>query len=144
MHKLKINKDIDSCLELLKANASTTGEGKLFKGSFDGDDFSLTLMRGRKDGFQPIAKGKVLDSENGDTCQIHVAFNMNARFIVLMLGLMAFMMLFAYVLQFVIPYGDMLYTVYVLAVSVVVIFGVLSFNYQINKMLNTLEEVGNR
>lgn len=133
MHKIKVEKDKEECIRLL-------GEavGNVFEGEVVADGFTLKRMN-VKSPIKPVAKGKVLDGEHEHTAVVEVSFYMGKTFIMFMLGVMLALFLFGYTIQRVIPNGDMLYLAQLLVLSVLVIFGVLVFNYQVNKTLNAIE-----
>lgn len=133
MHKIKVEKDKEECLRLL-----TEAIDNVFVGEVAADGFTLKRMN-VKSPIKPVAKGKVLDGEHEHTAVVEVNFYMGKTFIMFMLGVMLALFLFGYTIQRVIPNGDMLYLAQLLVLSVLVIFGVLVFNYQVNKTLNAIE-----
>ena len=134
-----------TALKVIEAHTDTsTGFGsgdvyKRFRGSFDGDGFTIWRNTGSRNSFRVKAKGTVVD--NGEnSCIISLTFTQNIL-VYLFLAFVAIAVISLTSTMSFFTNGAVIYGVQVLTVSVLGIVAILSYNYQVNKIMSTIERL---
>lgn len=144
MQTVKLNCDKETALQVLREHTDTSGSVvrdayKRFYGSFDGDTFTISLNTGSRNAFRVKAKGTVAEDAEG-LCSIQFTFSQS----MIMYLFLAFVLIAIISLTQVMSFftnGAVLYAIQLLVPSVVAIFAILNYHYQVNKILGTIEKL---
>ena len=138
MPTITLNCNKQTTLKIIEEHTDTAeGGSKMFSGSFDGDGFTIWRNTGSRKMFRVKAKGKLENNEDGG-CIISLSFTQN-MLVYLFLAFIAIAVISLTSTMSFFTDGAMLYAVQVLTVSVLGIVAMLSYHYQVNKIMTAIE-----
>lgn len=136
MPTITFNCNKQQALKIIKEHTGDADD-KIFNGSVDADGFTIWRNKAVRDLFKVKAKGKVENNEEGGAV-ISLTFTQN----MLLYLFLAFVAIAIISLTSVMSFfedGAMLYAIQVLTVSVLGIVAMLSYYYQMNKIMSAIE-----